>query len=96
MRYSTQSMQMVCISFLSLFCHSYIEVCVFILHTGSGASVTVVKTVNITMAEVTGLTPFSQYTFYVISENAVSSQARDTGGRSSSTSATTPEGGERV
>ena len=74
---------------------SMLEVCVFIHHKGSGVSVTVVDTVNVTMAEVTGLTSFSQYTFYVISETAVSSQASNIGGRSSSTSAATPEGGER-
>ena len=46
-----------------------------------------------TMAEVTGLTPFTDYTFSVTSENAVSSQASDTSSRTSTASATTLEGG---
>ena len=58
--------------------------------TGIGASVV---TVAATMAEVTGLTPFTDYTFSVTSENAVSSQATDTSSRTSTASATTLEGG---
>ena len=55
---------------------------------------TVVDTVNGTMAEVTGLIPFCQYTFYVTSENKVSSQAIDNRGRSSTAFASTLEGSE--
>ena len=59
--------------------------------TGTGASVSV--TVAVSMAEVTGLTPFTDYTFSVTSENAVSSQVTDTSSRTSSVNATTLEGG---
>ena len=48
------------------------------------------------MAEVTGLTPFSQYTFYVTSENAVSSQDPDIGKRSSNIFVSTLEGGNLI
>ena len=61
--------------------------------TGTGASVSVEVTVAVTMAEVTGLTPFTDYTFSVTSENAVSSQATDTSSRTSTAFATTLEGG---
>ena len=60
---------------------------------GTGASASVEVTVDVSMAEVTGLTPFTDYIFYVTSENAVSSQATDTSSRTSTASATTLEGG---
>ena len=64
--------------------------------TGTGASASVELTVAVTMAEVTGLTPFTDYIFSVTSENAVSSQATDTSSRTSNASATTLEGGRLV
>ena len=52
--------------------------------------------VNGTRVEVTDLTPYTDYTFSVTSENAVSFQATDTSSRTSIASATTLEGGGLV
>ena len=60
---------------------------------GTGASTSVDTTVNDTMFEVTGLTPYTYYTFCVTSENAVSYLFNDTSSRTSNASATTLEGG---
>ena len=64
--------------------------------TGTGASVSVDVRVNGTRVEVTDLTPYTDYTFSVTSENAVSFQATDTSSRTSNASATTLEGGRLV
>jgi len=64
------------------------------LTTGSGASVSVDITVYDTMVEVTGLTPFTYYTFSVTSKNGASAQTNDTSSSTSTTSATTLQGGE--
>jgi len=69
------------------------EIHYIVTATGTGASASVEVTVSATMAEVTGLTPFTGYTFSGTSENAVSSQATDTSSRTSTASATTLEGG---
>ena len=53
-------------------------------------------TVTVTMAELTGLTPFSQYTFYVTTENAMSSLDPDIGNRSSNIFVSTLEGGNLI
>jgi len=71
-------------------------ICVIIHNVTAGIATdeTVVIRVDDIMVEVTGLTPFTVYSFAVTSENAVSSQATDIGRRTCAIIATTLEEGE--
>ena len=71
-------------------------ICVIIhnLTAGIATDETVVITVNDIVVEVTGLTPFTAYSFAVTSENAVSSQATDISRRTCTVIATTLEEGK--
>ena len=57
-------------------------------------SVTVYGRVNVTMGQITGLRPFTQYVVMVSGENGASAQATDTSRRTVSMNITTEEGGE--
>ena len=49
--------------------------------------------VNVTVGQITGLRPFTQYVVMVSGENGVSAQATDASGRTVSATITTGEGG---
>ena len=57
-------------------------------------SVTVYGRVNVTVGQITGLRPFTQYVVMVSGENGVSAQATDASGRTVSATITTEEGSE--
>ena len=59
-------------------------------------NVTVYGRVNVTVGQITGLRPFTQYVVMVSGENGVSAQATDTSGRTVSATITTEEGGEFI
>ena len=56
--------------------------------------VTVYGRVNVTVGQITGLRPFTQYVVMVSGENGVSAQTTDANGRTVSTNITTEGGGE--
>ena len=57
-------------------------------------NVTVYGQINVTVGEITGLSPFTQYVVMVSVENGVSAQDTDASGRTVIANITTEEGGE--
>ena len=66
------------------------------LRAGVPDNVTVYGRVNVTVGQITGLRPSTQYVVMVSGENGVSAQATDASGRTVSATITTEEGGEFI
>ena len=64
------------------------------LRAGVPDSVTLYGRVNVTVSQITGLRPFTQYVVMVSGENGVSTQATNTSGRTVSATITTEERSE--